>query len=120
MLSDTVSVVYGCTNNTIRCVVTVLLLPQHLSEMGSYNTMLAVVGGLNHFSIKRLLQTWSKVDSKRKDVSMHAILNSSTFISTVRSLSGMLAFSLWRITTVSIDRELFIAFLVCSRCQYCE
>ncbi len=34
---------------------------QHLRKLHCYNTLLAVVGGLNHFSIRRLSQTWSKV-----------------------------------------------------------
>lgn len=29
--------------------------------------MLAVVGGLNHFSIRRLSQTWSKVEKAKKE-----------------------------------------------------
>lgn len=30
--------------------------------------MLAVVGGLNHFAIRRLAQTWSKTDKGLKEV----------------------------------------------------
>ena len=41
---------------------------QYLHELHGYNAMLAVVGGLNHFSVKRLQQTWSKVDKNKKDV----------------------------------------------------
>ena len=29
--------------------------------------MLAIVGGLNHFSVRRLQQTWSKVDKGKKE-----------------------------------------------------
>ena len=41
---------------------------QHLFDLHAYNTLLAVVGGLNHFSIRRLAQTWAKVDKPRKEV----------------------------------------------------
>lgn len=40
---------------------------RYLYEIHSYNTMLAVVGGLNHFSIRRLSQTWSKVEKAKKE-----------------------------------------------------
>ncbi|XP_003385782.2 PREDICTED: ras guanyl-releasing protein 3-like [Amphimedon queenslandica] len=40
---------------------------KYLHELHGYNAMLAVVGGLNHFSVKRLQQTWSKVDKNKKD-----------------------------------------------------
>lgn len=40
---------------------------EKLYEIHSYNTMLAVVGGLNHFSVKRLYQTWSKVDKAKRE-----------------------------------------------------
>ena len=43
-------------------------LTQCLYELHSYNSMLAVVGGLNHFSIRRLAQTWSRVDKGKKEV----------------------------------------------------
>ena len=46
----------------------ILLCPQHLSDLHAYNTLLAVVGGLNHFSIRRLAQTWGKVDKTKKEV----------------------------------------------------
>lgn len=41
---------------------------QHLSDLHDYNTLLAVVGGLNHFSIRRLTQTWAKVDKPKREV----------------------------------------------------
>ena len=41
---------------------------QHLSDLHDYNTLLAVVGGLNHFSIRRLTQTWAKVDKSKREV----------------------------------------------------
>lgn len=40
---------------------------RYLYELHSYNTMLAVVGGLNHFAIRRLSQTWSKIDKAKKE-----------------------------------------------------
>jgi Ca2+-binding EF-hand superfamily protein len=40
---------------------------RHLFDLHAYNTLLAVVGGLNHFSIRRLAQTWAKVDKPRKE-----------------------------------------------------
>lgn len=43
-------------------------LLQHLFDLHAYNTLLAVVGGLNHFSIRRLAQTWAKVDKSKKEV----------------------------------------------------
>ena len=43
------------------------LLKQYLLELNCYNTLLAVVGGLNHFSIRRLSQTWSRVDKGMKE-----------------------------------------------------
>lgn len=39
---------------------------QHLRKLHCYNTLLAVVGGLNHFSIRRLSQTWSKVSQTKR------------------------------------------------------
>ena len=45
-----------------------LVCLQHLFDLHAYNTLLAVVGGLNHFSIRRLAQTWAKVDKSRKEV----------------------------------------------------
>lgn len=46
------------------------LPPQHLFDLHAYNTLLAVVGGLNHFSIRRLTQTWAKVDKTKREVSL--------------------------------------------------
>lgn len=40
---------------------------KHLHKLHSYNTLLAVVGGLNHFSVKRLNQTWVHVDKSKKE-----------------------------------------------------
>eukprot|EP00731_Ephydatia_muelleri_P022221 Em0014g812a len=39
----------------------------YLFNLHSYNTMLAVLGGLNHFSVRRLLQTWNVVDKSKKE-----------------------------------------------------
>ena len=44
---------------------------KHLSDLHDYNTLLAVVGGLNHFSIRRLTQTWAKVDKSKREVRVH-------------------------------------------------
>ena len=46
-------------------------LCQHLSDLHAYNSLLAVVGGLNHFSLRRLAQTWAKVDKSKKEVGRH-------------------------------------------------
>ncbi|KAL5474699.1 hypothetical protein EMCRGX_G026682 [Ephydatia muelleri] len=40
---------------------------RYLFNLHSYNTMLAVLGGLNHFSVRRLLQTWNVVDKSKKE-----------------------------------------------------
>ena len=40
---------------------------QHLHSLHCYNTLLAVVGGLNHFSVRRLNQTWVHVDKVKKE-----------------------------------------------------
>ncbi len=53
------------------CSTSINYLPPSLKclyELSSYNTMLAVVGGLNHFAIRRLAQTWGKVDKSKKEV----------------------------------------------------
>ncbi|XP_064394333.1 RAS guanyl-releasing protein 2-A-like [Halichondria panicea] len=40
---------------------------KHLHSLHCYNTLLAVVGGLNHFSVRRLNQTWVHVDKAKKE-----------------------------------------------------
>jgi RAS guanyl-releasing protein 3 len=65
---------------------------RHLSDLHDYNTLLAVVGGLNHFSIRRLTQTWAKVDkSKREELELKTEFfssnsNFSTYRQTVAGL----------------------------------
>lgn len=44
---------------------------QCLLQLHCYNTMLAVVGGLSHFSIRRLSQTWSRVDRGKREMLEH-------------------------------------------------
>ena len=62
-------------------------------KLNCYNTLLAVVGGLNHFSIRRLGQTWNKVDKTKRSV-LEAMtqffssqLNYSTYRQAVASLN---------------------------------
>ena len=67
---------------------------QYLYQLHCYNTLLAVVGGLNHFSIRRLYQTWSKVDKTMKDeltkrtTFFNSQLNYSTYRQAVAALNG--------------------------------
>ena len=72
----------------------VSVVTQCLLKLHCYNTLLAVVGGLNHFSIRRLSQTWSKVDKTRR-VDLEGItqffssnLNYSTYRQAVHSLNN--------------------------------
>lgn len=59
---------------------------QHLLKLHCYNTLLAVVGGLNHFSIRRLSQTWAKVDKAKSSEleKMTQFFNSQSNYSTYR------------------------------------
>lgn len=65
-----------------------------LLKLHCYNTLLAVVGGLNHFSIRRLGQTWSKVDkAKRSELEtitefFNSHSNYSNYRQAVNSLNG--------------------------------
>ena len=65
---------------------------QHLRKLHCYNTLLAVVGGLNHFSIRRLSQTWSKVSqTKRAELEgMTEFFSSHSNYSTYRQAVGAL------------------------------
>ena len=55
---------------------------QHLSDLHDYNTLLAVVGGLNHFSIRRLTQTLAKVDKAKREVThTHTLTSCEPFSS---------------------------------------
>lgn len=67
---------------------------KYLLHLHCYNTLLAVVGGLNHFSIRRLYQTWSKVDKSLKDdltkrtLFFNSQMNYSTYRQSVSGLNG--------------------------------
>lgn len=67
---------------------------RHLFDLHAYNTLLAVVGGLNHFSIRRLAQTWAKVDKSKKEELEHKTeffssnSNFSTYRQAVQGLDG--------------------------------
>lgn len=41
---------------------------RHLQQLHCYNSMLAVVGGLSHFAIRRLSLSWAKVDKRQKEL----------------------------------------------------
>lgn len=75
-------------NHVCVCVST-----QYLLKLRCYNTLLAVVGGLNHFSIRRLSQTWSKVDKTRRTEleKMTQFFNSQMNYSTYRQAVNSLA-----------------------------
>lgn len=68
--------------------------PQYLLKLNCFNTLLAVVGGLNHFSIRRLSQTWSRVDKGLKEELnkrtnfFTSQLNYSTYRQAVSALNG--------------------------------
>lgn len=70
------------------------VLEQYLLELNCYNTLLAVVGGLNHFSIRRLSQTWSRVDKGMKEELdkrtnfFSSQMNYSTYRQAVAGLNG--------------------------------
>lgn len=72
-----------------------------LQELHCYNTLLALVGGLNHFSIRRLTQTWSKVDKGRR-----AVLESIT-----QFFSSHLNYSMYRGAINAIHTEFHIPVL---------
>lgn len=94
------------------------LFSQHLSDLHDYNTLLAVVGGLNHFSIRRLTQTWAKVDkSKREVVTLsHLILDSLILIPQelerkTEFFSSNSNFSTYRQAVIALDKVFHIPML---------
>ena len=52
--------------NTNLYIMHIMLFPQHLSKLNSFNTLWAVVGAFLHFSIERLHQTWDEVPKAKE------------------------------------------------------
>lgn len=87
--------------NRVRMIEYFVDVAKECINIGNFNSLMAILGGLNNSSVQRLKKTWSKVNKEKFEMLEHLSNPCGNFSSYRSSLKA----ALWRSEVASDDRE---------------
>jgi len=87
--------------NRVRMIEYFVDVAKECVNIGNFNSLMAIIGGLNLSSIQRLKKTWAKVNKEKFEILEHQMNPHNNFGSYRSSLKA----ALWRSEGASDDRE---------------